>query len=404
VYNPDQLDSESDDVGDVCDNCVAVVNSDQEDLDEDGIGDACDECTDTDDDGYGDPGFPLNTCDEDNCPLWFNPGQEDEDEDGLGDVCDGLCGDVDGSGTLYPDVTDVIYYLTWMFNGGPPPLEMRSANTGGCAGVDITDLIALYEHVEGQGTELRCWHNEACPPLQDSGSVSIDHVDGLWSADTVATGVPITFHLRMTNLSSGRIPGMTNGFRVYSPTGATWDTTVIEKIYFLPHQTFNWVSLFSSSSVTGSGADTVALCAATPTGRGLRAGFDEITHAITIGPIDTSYSGGEICIDSCWFGPTNEWLWATVQRIPAVPTWTGPHCFTIANCCQIRGDVDRNGTGPDIADLIYMVTYMFQDGPVPLCMAETDVDGIGGATPDITDLVYLVTYMFQGGPDLVPCP
>ena len=73
-------------------------------------------------------------------------------------------------------------------------------------------------------------------------------------------------------------------------------------------------------------------------------------------------------------------------------------------CCQIMGDVKHDGSGPLIDDLVYLVTYMFQDGPLPPCMAETDVNGDGSAFPDIADLVYLVTYMFQDGPALAPCP
>ena len=69
--NPDQTDSDDDSVGDVCDNCPYDANTNQEDTEEDGIGDVCDECTDTDSDGYGNPGFP-NTCDEDNCPATPN--------------------------------------------------------------------------------------------------------------------------------------------------------------------------------------------------------------------------------------------------------------------------------------------------------------------------------------------
>ena len=60
-------------------------------------------------------------------------------------------------------------------------------------------------------------------------------------------------------------------------------------------------------------------------------------------------------------------------------------------------DIDNNGSGPDIADLNYLVSYMFKSGPEPLHMAAADVNGIEGG-PDMSDLVYLVNYMFKGGP------
>ena len=70
------------------------------------------------------------------------------------------------------------------------------------------------------------------------------------------------------------------------------------------------------------------------------------------------------------------------------------------------GDVNGDGAGPDISDLVYLVTYMFGGGPEPAFKAGNDYypqcdvycDGFG---PDIADLVYLVNYMFGGGPR--PC-
>jgi hypothetical protein len=65
-------------------------------------------------------------------------------------------------------------------------------------------------------------------------------------------------------------------------------------------------------------------------------------------------------------------------------------------CCDIRADVDFNGVGPDISDLVYMVDYMFLGGDAPPCWQASDTDA-NGAGPDISDLVYLVDYMFLGG-------
>src|SRR5262249_32734128 len=75
-------------IDDFCDDCPLAANPSQNDLDADTIGDACDPCTDTDADGFGNPGFPANTCIADNCPSIGNPTQVNSDLDTFGDACD----------------------------------------------------------------------------------------------------------------------------------------------------------------------------------------------------------------------------------------------------------------------------------------------------------------------------
>ncbi len=84
----------------------------------------------------------------------------------------------------------------------------------------------------------------------------------------------------------------------------------------------------------------------------------------------------------------------------------------ISGCCNgdgLRGNADMvTGAGGeiDVADLTYMVAYLFQAGPAPPCLDEANVDGvIGPGSPlDVLDLTYLVAYLFLAGPEPRPCP
>ncbi len=85
VANYDQSDEDNDQIGDVCDNCK-LYNPRQVDSNHNGVGDRCEEeekfLKENDQDGDG----VINT--EDNCKTIANPNQEDGDKDGVGDACD----------------------------------------------------------------------------------------------------------------------------------------------------------------------------------------------------------------------------------------------------------------------------------------------------------------------------
>lgn len=162
------VDSDLDTIADFRDNCIHVPNEAQGDGDSDGAGDACDACTDSDGDGFGDPGFDNSDCAVDNCPGAANVDQSDFDEDGLGDACDN---DDDGDGVL--DNVDNCPFT--------PSLDLADQDDDGIG--DICD-----DDIDGDGLS-----NDAdnCPRTfnPDQADDDDDGIGDVCSIDSDADGV-----------------------------------------------------------------------------------------------------------------------------------------------------------------------------------------------------------------------
>ena len=179
------------------------------------------------------------------------------------------------------------------------------------------------------------------PGAASDFAISLDSVAGLYGPSSLNTNQQLTFYLRLTNNGTYPMKGITNGFQMYSPDGVSWATMTYRKL-----STIDWNQNFeffisTPRSITGYGADTIGfggVGSGVPPSIGIPAHFDDTVYALTIGPLDQSDHGAVICLDSCFYRSSGVWKWDGgegegdgVYIGERIPTWTGPHCYTIVD-------------------------------------------------------------------------
>lgn len=178
------------------------------------------------------------------------------------------------------------------------------------------------------------------------GEIYISNVTGLIGQDTLTVGQEITWTLTLHNLYDGEMVAANNGFRVFSPDGATWTPITIGQINgaydsaFSPGNVFPYVSANNTGS--GTTGDTVGIggfdthfpCV------GLPVGYEAPALTVTIpGPgIDASSHGKTICIDSSGYAVNFVWLWGFCDGGGGLMHWGsvdnpygGPVCYTVVD-------------------------------------------------------------------------
>jgi hypothetical protein len=232
-------------------------------------------------------------------------------------------------------------------------------------------------------------------------AVSINRIDGL---DTLTNGLmantQIRFYLNY-EVGSSAILGIENAYRFYSTNGATW--LPISAQYEAMFLTFFDNFAFLELGVTGSGADTLALFAFAMGTTGLPAGFDSNLFFI-----ETSFSeeqiGKTVCLDTTSRPGYDPFSWVNSELQQFIPQWEGPYCLEIVDCCLgVRGDVNGDGTGPNVIDLTRLVDHVYRDGPSPTCKPESDINS-DGISHNVEDLTFVVDRIFRGGPPPGNCP
>ncbi|MGB7062781.1 MAG: dockerin type I repeat-containing protein [Candidatus Zixiibacteriota bacterium] len=113
-----------------------------------------------------------------------------------------------------------------------------------------------------------------------------------------------------------------------------------------------------------------------------------LTVTITLTVEDTT----TIRIDTC-FAPTGRTAFSRSDAVTYMPWHNGPFYVNVRR--SVHGDANGDDV-INIADVVYMINYLYRSGPYPASFEAGDAncDGVHG----ILDVIFLVNYLYKGGP------
>ncbi|MDF1545297.1 MAG: hypothetical protein P1R58_09370 [bacterium] len=152
-----------------------------------------------------------------------------------------------------------------------------------------------------------CQEDDPIIKYADDVFVGIGDIDGLKVRGEIYADQEITFYVGLIDeIIDEDINGLRFALRIYSPEGATWNTTTAE---LYPEAAALNPSI-TYYHITGSLSDTVGYEGNASVGNSLESFYSDDLMTITIGPIDDSFVGKQICIDKSDFPPGLPWLWS----------------------------------------------------------------------------------------------
>jgi Viral BACON domain len=242
-------------------------------------------------------------------------------------------------------------------------------------------------------------------------AISVDNVAPAISATEVPTNQLLTISLRFNNNTANAINGSSNGYRIYSPSSATWTTTTIDTVANASASgwgkaQFDGGILFNSFGVDGAGEDTVGAGGFALFGTGAAVGYNNIPFTVKIGPIPNNFHNGTICIDSSYYPPGGDWIWSDPNG-SVTPSWAGPYCYTIKdpnapttkNIVLSRSTIELTileGTNPGNE------TFNITSDAAPIALTITDnqtwmsVSPGSGTTPQLATVSFTTSALAPG--------
>jgi hypothetical protein len=316
------------------------------------------------------------------------------------------CGNINGVGAI--GQADIHYLQSYLIGGGPAPFDTLTSDVDTYRLITLSDALVILDYIFFGGPPPSCTTTSVAPPPIDSnlvvtiegfapsGSTTSEVVIMITNPDYIVSGFCLPIQVALDDASPLTITGgsyspITEGWlirgdpwlniRIDSTDDvvlfiAAWIANESTQYYFLPkgtHEIGRFQVMYAAS-----GEDRNFTCSW------------KAMH-----PIQQVTGYDDTALVPLILGSLTSYDFHNKSRgVDFVP----PYTPTITSSRIKHGDANGSGS-VTIADLTYLVSYLFNNGSAPQSVAGGDVNC--NSTITITDLIYLVAYLFNGGS--APC-
>lgn len=290
------------------------------------------------------------------------------------------CGDANNDHAL--SISDVIYGMQYLFNGGPPLANFDTGDFDNYAEWTMNDAYGIT-----MCSIVDCWPSAGtCPPGNPPLNPPV--TDGFRLRHTAAfpkVVSHIVFDLALDVAQS--VSGFQLPLRILVEGG---DTAVIDSVKY---QVWTGSQYWVKFATVAADRQTLVLGAS-----GLL--FSVVDDPVSLARLYVSAPPAPesrvLTLEFADYVPPQA---PPEHQVPIAPMLVGysgvwkPSIY--GTCCLVPGDADGGGS-TSIADVVFIINYTFAAGPLPEgCILLGDADGNGSLS--IGDAVWLINYIFNGG-------
>jgi len=305
---------------------------------------------------------------------------------GLIDIsCDYMVGDVSGDGDV--NLADAVMLQKIYFYDEPlsgyPIFDRRGRGDLNCdRRLDMRDVVRLVDWLFFGGSDP-CTCGTINPPLYDDPLLP----DTVWvDSETLIVGIPSPVCMGVVN--DEPLPGMTISLEIDGSALLEFDWE--SRPFYTERIDSAWLMFIDGEHADGVNPETYyfyawqfepALSIPLPPGR----------DAVCC-PVFIPQSAGTATFSLVSWVNGSKSMLVTGDHAAILPTFYGGNITVLA---YLTGDPNHDGI-IDIADVVYLINYLFIGGPEPDPYESGDATCDGDI--DIADMVYLINYLFWGGP------